>query len=303
MPAVGARSGTPASMSASEVPHTVAIDDEPFEFGDLRDDADGVGKLVVERQHRVDRAPGQLAVADFAASGCAEPAGLADRERRKIVVQQEGLLVGAVERIDELLVFAGAERRHHEGLGLAAGEQRRAVGARQQPDLGEDRAHRFHVAPVDAAAGVENVPAHDLGFEVLEDGGDTFLAELRIFRPRRKEMFDRLGLGGVDGLVPGHLVGNAIGGAQILLDEGEHACFERGIVGQRQLARLLGGFLGEADDRVDHRLEMPVAEHHGAEHDLLGQFLGFGLHHQHGIGRAGDDEIKIALGSSRRSAD
>ena len=31
MPAVGALSGTPASMRASEVPHTVAIDDEPFD--------------------------------------------------------------------------------------------------------------------------------------------------------------------------------------------------------------------------------------------------------------------------------
>ena len=31
MPAVGARSGTPASISASEVPHTVAMDDEPFD--------------------------------------------------------------------------------------------------------------------------------------------------------------------------------------------------------------------------------------------------------------------------------
>src|SRR6476620_2205903 len=31
MPAVGRFSGTPASISASEVPHTVAIEDEPFD--------------------------------------------------------------------------------------------------------------------------------------------------------------------------------------------------------------------------------------------------------------------------------
>ncbi len=31
MPATGAFSGTPASISASELPHTVAIDDEPFD--------------------------------------------------------------------------------------------------------------------------------------------------------------------------------------------------------------------------------------------------------------------------------
>ena len=31
MPAIGRMSGTPASINASEVPHTDAIDDEPFD--------------------------------------------------------------------------------------------------------------------------------------------------------------------------------------------------------------------------------------------------------------------------------
>jgi len=31
MPAVGRLSGTPASIRASEVPHTVAIEEEPFD--------------------------------------------------------------------------------------------------------------------------------------------------------------------------------------------------------------------------------------------------------------------------------
>ena len=66
--------------------------------------------------------------------------------------------------------------------------------------------------------------------------------------------------------------------------------------GSVELARLLGGLLGELDDRVDHRLEVPVAEHHRAEHDLFGQLLGFRFHHQHGVGGAGDDEIELAFG-------
>ena len=103
-------------------------------------------------------------------------------------------------------------------------------------------------------------------------------------------------LGGIDRLVALHLVGNRVGGAQILLDQAEHLLFERRIVGHGELARLLGGLLGEPDDRLDHRLEMPVAEHHGAEHDLLGQLLGFRLHHQHRVLGAGDDEIELALG-------
>ena len=40
---------------------------------------------------------------------------------------------------------------------------------------------------------------------------------------------------------------------------------------------------------------MAVAEHHGAEHDLFGQLLGFRFDHQHGVLRAGDDEIELAL--------
>ena len=97
-------------------------------------------------------------------------------------MEQEALLVGALERVDVLLVLAGAERRHDQRLGLAAGEQRRAVGARQHADLGEDRPHRRQVAAVDAALVVEDVPAHDLGLGVVERLADRFGRELR---PRR----------------------------------------------------------------------------------------------------------------------
>ena len=178
MPAVGAFSGTPASISASEEPQTVAIDEEPFEFGDLGDDADRVGEFRRRRQHRPDGAPGELAVADFAPAGRAHAARLADRIGREVVVEQEALLVGAFERVDVLLVLAGAERGDDQRLRLAAGEQRRAVRARQDADLRQDRPHRLHVAPVDADAVVENVPAHDLGLQIVEGFADLLLGEL-----------------------------------------------------------------------------------------------------------------------------
>ena len=136
MPATGRASGTPASISDSEAPQTVAIDDEPFELGDLRDDADRVGEGFLGRQHRPHRAPGELAVADLAPAGRPHAAGLAGRVRREVVVQHEVLAVLAFERVDDLLVLAGAERGDDERLGLAAGEQRRAMGARQDADLG-----------------------------------------------------------------------------------------------------------------------------------------------------------------------
>ena len=116
-------------------------------------------------------------------------------------------------------------------------------------------------------------------------------------------MRHHLGLGGVDRLVARHLVGDRIGRAQVLLDDAEHFLLERRIVDDGELARLLRGLLGELDDRLDHRLEVPVAEHHRAEHDLLGQLLGLRLDHQHGVLGAGDDEIELALGHLVERAD
>ena len=104
-------------------------------LGDLRDHPDGVGELLLGRQHRPERPPGELAVADVAPAGRVHPAGLAHRIGREVVVQQEALLVGALQRVDELLVVAGAQGGDHQGLGLAAGEQGRAVGPRQDRHL------------------------------------------------------------------------------------------------------------------------------------------------------------------------
>ena len=74
------------------------------------------------------------------------------------------------------------------------------MGARQHADFGHDRANGLEVAAVDALAGVEDVPAHDLGFELVEHAAD---AQLVVFRLRafRDEVRHHLGLGGVDRLV------------------------------------------------------------------------------------------------------
>ena len=200
-PATGAFRGTPASIIESDEPQTVAIDEEPFELGDLRDDADGVGEVGRRRQHRLQRPPGELAVADLAPARRADAAGLADRERREVVVQEEVRAVGAVQRVDHLLVVAGAERGDDQRLGLAAGEERRAVGAGQHAHLGEDRAHRREVAPVDAPAPLEDVRADDVGLELLDADVEALVGLLLLAQARE----DRL-LRGLDRRVPVLLV-------------------------------------------------------------------------------------------------
>ena len=101
-------------------------------------------------------------------------------------MEQEGLLVGPLQRVDELLVVAGAERGDRQRLGLAAGEQRRAVGARQDADLGDDRADGLQVAAVDADAAVEDVAADDVLLELLEHLADE-LRRRRVGRALRRE--------------------------------------------------------------------------------------------------------------------
>ena len=291
MPAVGRLSGTPASIKASEEPHTVAIDEEPFELGDLRDDADRIGELRGRRQHRMDSAPGELAVADFAPAGRAHAAGFADRIGGEVVVEQEALLVGSLERVDELLVLAGAERRHHQRLRLAAGEQRRAVGARQHADLGEDGPDRGQIAPVDAALVVEDVPAHDLGLGAVESLRDRLGGEF-VDPALGEQRGGHFRLDRVDGGVALLLLGDRIGGAQVRFADFEHRLLDRGLVVGDEFARLLGRLFGEADDRLDHRLERGVARHHRLEHGLFGKLLGLRFDHQHRVGGAGDDEVE-----------
>ena len=53
--------------------------------------------------------------------------------------------------------------------------------------------------------------------------------------------------------------------------------------------------LGQFDDRLDHRLEMAVGEHDGAQHVVFGQFLDLGLDHHHRVVGAGDDQVELAL--------
>ena len=291
MPAVGRLSGTPASISASDDPHTVAMDDEPFELGDLRDDADGVGEFGRGRQHRANGAPGELAVPDFAPARRAHAARLADRIGGEVVVEQEPLLIGPVERIDILLVLARAERGDDHRLRLSTREQSRTMGAGQHPDFGQDRAHGGQIPPVDAALMVENVPAHDLGLSLVEGLRNLAWRKLRI-GARGRERAKHLRLGGVDGGVTLLLLRDRIGGAQIGFAGIHHRFLDRGVIVRLEIARLLGGLLGQTDDRLKNRLEGGMAGHHRLQHRVFGELLGLRLDHQHGVGRACDDEIE-----------
>ena len=138
---------------------------------DVGDDADRVGKPRRARQDRRDRALGQGAVADLAAAGPADRPDLADGERGHVVVEHELLAVFVHDAVDPLLVGAGAEHGRHQGLGLAALEEGRAVRPGQETDLALDRPQVFGAAAVGPLA-VEDQLADDPLLDRAEGGLD-----------------------------------------------------------------------------------------------------------------------------------
>ena len=86
-------------------------------------------------------------------------------------MQHEGFLVGPRQRVDELLVLAGAERGDDDGLGFTAREHGRTVGARQDTDFRDDRTDRREVAAVDVNGFLAGSAASDDALEVQYDSG------------------------------------------------------------------------------------------------------------------------------------
>ena len=183
MPATGALIGTPASMSDSEPPQTVAIDDEPFDSSTSETMRIVYGNSPSSGSTGEQRALGERAVADLAPARAAQELRLAGAEGREVVVQHELLVVLADQRVDLLLVRRRAERGDDQRLRLAAREERRAVRARQHPDLAGDRPDVGEAAAVDATAARATIGlADDLLLELVDQVADL----LRASRDRRR---------------------------------------------------------------------------------------------------------------------
>ncbi len=291
MPETGRSIGTPASIIDRQPPQTVAIELEPFELGNVRQDADRIGKVFLARQHRVQRAPGELAVADFAAARGAKAAHFADRIGREVIVQHEVRVGETLQPVDHLLAVLGAQRGGADRLRFAAGEQRRPVGAGQESDHRLDRADLVELAAVDAAAVLENRAANDVRFDLLDElvGGHAGLAVgIGVVRLH-------LGPGVVEGFRAGRLVGQLVSLGNVVADEFLDFGLHFRMVGRGQCPRILRGLFGQVDDGADNLLALVMRKHDRTEHLVLGQFLGLGLDHHHGVVRRSNDEVETAV--------
>ena len=141
----------------------------PVRLQDVRHQTNGVRELVLARDDGRQRAFGERAVAHLAPAGAAEELHLAHRERRKVVVQHESLVELAAHVLDLLLVVGRAERAGDECLCFAAGEDDRAVRAREDARLGPDRANLVELAAVEADTPLEHLVPQHLLLQVLED--------------------------------------------------------------------------------------------------------------------------------------
>ena len=162
------------------------------------------------------------------------------------------------------------------------------MGARQHADLDRDRPDGLGVAAVDARLTLQYRAAHDLGLERLEELGPQRAIAFVL------EQLGYLGLGLVQHVRARLFLPLGIGRGQIGRDRAAQFLLDDLLlrVGIGHVPGILGGGFGQFDDGVQHRLEALVAEHDGAEHDVLGQLLGLGFDHQHAFLGAGDDEVE-----------
>ena len=96
----------------------------------------------------------------------------------------------AVDRLDLLLIVGGAERRGHQRLGLAAGEQGRAVHARQHAGLDRDRPDLVERAAVEAHAALEDLSRRTFSCRSLKILFASALRSQIVFGQRRQELFE-----------------------------------------------------------------------------------------------------------------
>jgi len=186
------------------------------------------------------------------------------------------------------------KRGNGQHLRLAAGEQARAVHARDHADLGIERADLVHLAAVNAVTG-EQPLLDDLLLHLVED----LVHELHHVRM----LVEIFLLHGGDPLVHARLAHVLVVGVHAVL-HGLH------LVGAQEVEQLLvkGGVLilelrlaDLADhlvDEVEHGLQMRMRLHDALVHDVVRHLIGLGLDHDDllvGGGDGGDHAVGLAL--------
>jgi hypothetical protein len=270
-------------------------------------------------------------VPDLAAARPAEELRLTRRERREVVVEVEALVLVVEDLVHALHVAAGAQGDLREDLRLAAGEDRRAVHAREVVDLAPDVADLVRLATVDPEAFREDHVPHDLALDGGEGGLDVALAAHRLLERVEAGLLGGdvglglvrlvllggrdLGLGGLaEDLLHDRLadLGEApvevllvVGLAEVLLDPSRRDLADAvdearvrndGLVLERlDLAAI--GFEGREEVVLSaaERLDGLVREVQRVDHVVLRDLQHLALDHHDGVLLTCDDEVEVGL--------
>ena len=197
--------------------------------------------------------------------------------------------------VEFLGVFVGAEGDEGDGLGFAAGEQGRAMRARQNAHFASNGADVIKAAAIQALVFVHDQAANGFLLDVVkglaEHGfGDFFRAEFC-----HQLGGDFVGDGFDGGFALQFLVGQKSGHHPFA---GQGFGFLKNVVrhdADGDVALFLAGAGGQILLRLDQGLAAFVAEFEGGHEIRLGNFLGRAFEHDHVGGVADVDEVQIAV--------
>ncbi len=233
-------------------------------------------------------------MADFAAVLSTNATGFTNAEGGEVVVEDEtfgGFSAGVA--VEFLGFFHGGEGGQAEGLGLAAAEEGRAVGAGEESDFSTEDADVLDAATVGTFALVEDALAEGFLLEVVEGAGDGEGRGFGIFFDGLEaNFFFEFGngllafdlAGAVDGAFDA-VSGDFVGELKELLGNDE----EGGV------ALGLAGFGGEILLEVDDDLDLFLGEGECLFEFSLGEDEGAAFDHED-VGFGSDvDEVEVAL--------
>ena len=202
----------------------------------------------------------------------------------------------AGERVDLLLVLAGAERRGHQRLGLAAREQRRAV-------------RRAGARPTSQVIGrMSVVPRPSMRLPVVEHqlahGASSSARLERPRRPRRRRSGNVCGQRGLDRLAARGVERRV---ALVLLADGHRRARSSGWRSPRRVAAIAGSLAGGTNvalrlaDRgaqlllqVEERLRRLVREHERVDDRRpRSTSARAALDHHDRVAAGGDDQVEV----------
>ena len=207
-------------------------------------------------------------------------------------MEHEPVAILAHQRVDNLLIARGAERRHDQRLRFAAREQRRAVRARQYAGANRDRPNGARVATVDARIAGKNLLADDARFQIEQHVADvTGMVGVCVGRHARRLYF-RLDLG--EALGARLLRANSIRLAHIGLRDARDLRDQRLVLrGGLPVPQRLAALFHQLMNELDHCLHLLMTVDDAAEHHFFGKLVRFGLHHQNRCFGSRDDEIEL----------